>query len=135
MGYRSDLRVITTKEGLKQINDFLKDKIEEIGFNPMDNLFIDKEVKDVAYLGWKRLNVKGTDFIELALYELEEKDISYRYCCIGESLEDITEMEYISDKDEKSHLPYISYIRDFDEKDMEQQLNKYANSIEETIEL
>jgi len=133
MGYRSDLRVITTKEGLRHIKDFLNNKIEEIGFNLMDYLVVDKEVKDIAYIGWKRLNVKETDTIELALYELEEKDISYGYCCIGESLEDITEMNYISDN-KKDDLPNISYIRDFDENDMEQQLNKYVNSTKETIE-
>ena len=42
MGYRSDLRVITTKEGLRQIKDFLNNKIEEIGFNHMDYLVVDK---------------------------------------------------------------------------------------------
>lgn len=128
MGYRSDLRVILKKEGLDILKDFFAENEDSIGFNPMNSLIKNKEFGDIVYLGWHRLNGTATDFLESCFYELEEKEISYRYCCIGESLEDIKEQEYISKKDSEATIPYISYIRDFDEEYTESELNKYQQT-------
>lgn len=129
MGYKSDLRVITTKEGFKVLNDFVTKKNDKLGFNIIEKLNINKEFKNLVYIGWNRLNGTATDIIEESLYELEDNDISFRYCCIGENLDDIQEKQYTSEKDENLHIPSISYIRDFDEEYMEQQFKGYINNL------
>ena len=44
---------------------------------------------------------------------------------IGEELQDIYEYYYTSTEDEVDNIPFPSIVRDFDEKDMIQQLKAY----------
>lgn len=124
MGYRSDVRVIiktNSLEILKQYfskqEDYLKDLIEKAD--------IHKTVADITYLGWNEIKADMVDTIEDSMMELGNNKKSYRMTTIGENMDDISSIEYTTDEDYKHFMPYPSITREFDEKDIETQLNGY----------
>jgi hypothetical protein len=103
MGYRSDVRIRTTKEGYEimkeEIDKYLNEKVEDnLDYTPenlvkhTDNIDDDGEV---VTMDWNY--VKWYDFfpeimaVSNALGILQEKDIDFQFMRIGEDLDDIEE--------------------------------------------
>ena len=149
MGYRSQVRMITTKKGfeeLKKFNDkYLSNNKNINGFeeyNLMDNLNIKEEDNNSVYFGWDWVkwyegSYKGVDAIMEGLNHLEEKDLSYRFSRLGEDYDDYEEHYHDSEKEEEQGLEYPYVIRDFDDDEMIQDLenNKKADKNKEEAEL
>lgn len=125
MGYRSDVRIVTSKEGFKKLEEFvenyLKEKqvdIEE--YNLLNSLDIKSQGKGQCYFGWDSIKwYEFSDFEEIdaivaGLQYLKEEGYSYRFTSIGEELDDIEENSYDGDKDDID-LEYPSIIRQFDD--------------------
>ena len=126
MGYRSDVRIMTSKKGFDELRKFtdqyLKDKNYTYG-NLLDQLDINHETKYAKYIGWNSIKWyenSGSDYDDVnaimeGLSHLKDKDLSYRYARIGESYDDYDEHYYESVKEEEQDLEYPSMERYFDD--------------------
>lgn len=125
MGYRSDVRIVTTKKGFKELKKFtdnyLKDRKYTYG-NLLENLDINKETKYSKYFGWDSVKwyegIEGFDDIDAimkGLNYLADNNYSYRYARIGESYDDYEQLDYESDIEDEQDLEYPSLNRSFDD--------------------
>ena len=126
MGYRSDVRIMTSRKGFDELKKFtdkyLKDKNYTFG-NLLDQLDLNKETKYAKYIGWNSIiwyeycvsDYEDVNAIMEGLQHLKEKDFSYRYARIGESYDDCDEHYYESEKEEEQDLEYPSMERFFDD--------------------
>ena len=107
MGYRSDVRIRTTKEGYEimkeEIDKYLNEKVEDnLDYTPAnlvkhtDNTDIDGNVvtMDWNYIKWYDFFPEIMAVIN-ALGILQEKDIDYQFMRVGEDLDDIEELWHI----------------------------------------
>lgn len=130
MGYRSDVRIITSKDGYKQlqrhVQKYLKDKKSD--YNLLDNLDLMSVSSKGVLIGWDTIKwYEWSDFTHIdsvmdSLQKLKEDDYSYRYARIGENYEDIEEEYYDSRNRGDDYIPYIEIIRDFDDDYMKKEL-------------
>lgn len=103
MGYRSDVRIRTTKEGLeimeKFVEKYIKENVNEENLEGYDynllNLAIKTEMSGIITLDWNYMKwydrYKDVDAIMKSLDELSNKDIDYQYVRIGEEVDDVEE--------------------------------------------
>lgn len=138
MGYRSDIRIITSKEGFEKLSEFVKNYLKENkeDYNLLEECDIKQEGKKQCYLGWNRVKwyedaYTDVDAIMNGLEYLSENEYSYRYMRIGESYDDIEEQYYDGEKDKYADLecPYI--IREFDDEYIK---DKTLDTLEENKE-
>lgn len=122
MGYRSEIRIITSKEGYEKLNEFVEQYLKD---TEEDNLLKECDIKNIGkeqcYFGWNDIkwhenDFKDVDAIMEGLNHLGENEYSYRYMRIGENYEDIEEQFYDGEKDEDIYLEYPSMIREFDDE-------------------
>ena len=130
MGYRSDVRIITSKKGFEELNKYVKNylsKTNESNYNLMDDLKFKVENKYSCYFGWNWVkwyenSYSAVDAVMSGLEHLREKDLSFRYSRIGENYDDYDEYNYDSEKDELDIYPVM--LRQFDDDYVEEQLKK-----------
>lgn len=130
MGYRTDVRFITTKQGYNELKKYIKENSEkDKGLEDLlEYLDMDKRVKDLVVLGWNNLRGDGVDSIIKFTSELYNKDISFRYYGLGEEITDIEEISHTSKTDEIKYIPYPSIIREFDDNYLNRELKCYAQN-------
>lgn len=133
MGHKSQVRLITTKEGfniLKQMRHFINDDYLP---TVLENTTIKKEFGKVIYLGWDNVYLAKETLIKESVIDLEEHDVPYTLSILGEYQEnELEEFFYNSKNKEIKELPFPSVIRNFDEKDIEEQLSYYKKDIKNT---
>lgn len=126
MGHKSQIRLITTNEGLsvlKNLNVFINDDFLQ---TVLKNTQINKVFGDVVYLGWDNINLSKRRLLISVMTDLEEKDISYTLSVIGENTSDEEiNLHYESKTKDIKELPFPSIIYTFDEQDMEKQLQYF----------
>ncbi len=121
MGYRSDIRITTSKEGFKVLSEFAKKYLENKNkdYDLLKDLDLMVEGKEQCYFGWDYVKwydgYNDVDAIMKGLEYLEDNNYSYRYMRIGESYDDCEEQSYDGEKDENIYLEYPNMIRDFDD--------------------
>ena len=123
MGYRSDVRIVTTKKGyeeLKKFNDNYLSKQKGEQYNLLDNCDIKMENDYSYYFGWNWVkwyegSYPDVDAIVEGLQHLKDNDLSYRFARMGESYDDYEEYSYESEKEEEQDLEYPSTLREFDD--------------------
>lgn len=118
MGYRSDVRIVTSRKGYEELKKFVENylKDDKETENLLKSLNVCKIGKDQCYFGWNyvkwyQYDYKDDDAIMEGLYELGSKEFSYRFLRIGESYDDIEE-DYCTYEED---LEYPSLIREFDD--------------------
>ena len=57
MGYRSDVRILTTKKGFEKLNNYVNEKIktlpnQDFAYNLLEHLDINYENEYSKYFGW-----------------------------------------------------------------------------------
>ena len=134
MGYRSDVRIITSKKGYerlhKHVEKYIKDK--KVDYNLLENADLRFVSNKGVLIGWNCVkwyewsDYHDVDSIMNGLEKLEEENYSYRYARIGENYDDIDEMYYDSTK-EGEDIPYIDIARGFYDSDMEDKLQEKKN--------
>lgn len=136
MGYRSDVRILTSKKGFaelnKYVNNYLKDKNE---YNLMENIQYKKENDFCCYFGWNWVKWYEHDYdsvtaIMNGLEHLKENEYSYRYARIGENYDDYDEHYYESEKEEEQDLEFPNIIREFDDDYVSANIEKCNSDIE-----
>lgn len=125
MGYRSDVRIVTSKKGFDKLNkyveEYLKDKPNGEKFNLLENLDLYKENSYSCYFGWDSIKwYDCCDYIDVdailnGLDDLKEKDYSYRFARIGESYDDYEEDSHESEKESEQDLEYPYMPRYFND--------------------
>ena len=146
MGYKSDVRIIVSKNGFEKLKEFVKNylkekKNDETVYNLLENCNIKQEGKEQYYFGWNRFKwdegYTEVDAIINGLSYLRENEYSYRYMKIGEGYDDIENLYYNGKKDEKVNLEYPCMIREFDDEYVMNLIKPNSNELqkEETIEL
>ncbi len=138
MGYRSDVRIIVSKNGYKELRKYVEEHIKKYkvnnikegsvadsynyDFNLLNNLDVSKESADgnEIYIGWDNLKwydgYEEVDAIMDSLNKLEDNGYGYKYARIGESFDDIEELEADNtEKDGVKYLDYPSISRSFDD--------------------
>ena len=122
MAYRSDVRIVTTKDGFKKLKEFCNEyinKIDRDDYNLINNLNVKEEKDNLVYFGWNEIKwpdyTDGSyvDAVVKGLYYLEDINISYIYCRLGENYDDYDERQYHADTDE--YLTFPSIIREFND--------------------
>lgn len=126
-----DVRLITKIESIDVLKQVTEKVDEKTLTDIIDSAEINKKVGDIIYLGWDYLRPSYVRLIRYSMFELEDKDLSYRLSIIDYGTDEIEELEYTSEKDAEKAIPYPSIIRAFDEKDMEKTLNNYEKNINE----
>ncbi len=131
MGYRSAVRIVTSKKGFQELKKFSDKYLEDkkCGYpNILDELDIFKENKYQVYFGWNAIKwYEYSDYFQVdaimeGLSHLEDKDYSYRFSRIGENFDDIDEKYYESEKEEEQDLEFPSIIREFEDDYTEEYL-------------
>lgn len=132
MGYRTEVRFITTKEGYNTMKKYINENSENNhGLEDLlEDVDMEKKVKDLVVLGWDSLRGDGVEALNEITLDLYDKDISYRYFSLGENIQDIEESSHTSKKDKNKFIPYICITREFDDKYLTQELKQYAKEFE-----
>ena len=140
MGYRSDVRIITSKKGYNKLKDYVTDKIAKSNnpnmYNLMDDIEFEYDNGYSKYFGWN--NVKwyydDVDYIMEGLQELRNEDMSYRFARIGENYDDYEEEYYESEQEEEQDMEYPSMVRYFDDDYVVDKMKTYENVNDKEIE-
>ena len=135
MGYRSDVRIIMSRNGYQKfqkyvdehINDFIKNnnKLKEYNYdyNLLHNLDVSKQSIDdnnKICIGWDSIKwydgYEEVDSIMDSLDKLEKNGFGYSYARIGDNLEDYEERFVIStSRDNINYLEVSPVSRSFDD--------------------
>ena len=123
MGYRSDIRIVTSKEGFEKLQEFVRNHLKKNkeNYNLLEECDIKQEGKNQCYFGWNWVKWYEHDYPEVVaimegLNHLGENEYSYRYMRIGESYEDIEEQSYDGEKENEIDLEYPNMLREFDDE-------------------
>ncbi len=137
MGYRSDVRIITSKKGFNELNKYVKEYLKNLNhedYNLLDDLKFKAENDYSVYFGWNWVKwyqgYESVDAIESGLQHLKDKDMSFRFARIGESYDDYEEDSYESENEEEQDLDYPSMLREFDDSYVIAEMDK-INSVKE----
>lgn len=136
MGYRSDVRILTSKKGFaelnKYVNNYLKDKNE---YNLMENIQFKIENDYSCYFGWNWVKWYENSYDSVTaimdgLDHLKENKYSYRYARIGENYDDYDEHYYESEIEEEQDLEFPTVIREFDDDYVSANMEKCNSDFE-----
>lgn len=140
MGYRSDIRIVTSKDGFEKLKEFVikyleEKKLDTKEYNLLDSMDVMAEGKGQVYFGWNYLKWYEGDYPEVdsimdGINHLGENEYSYRYMRIGESYEDIEEQSYDGEKDD-IYLEYPNMIREFDDDYLKKLINDKQVDLQE----
>ena len=140
MGYRSDVRIIVSRNGYKKLKKYVDEHIKKYkinnikegtvaasynyDFNLLNSLDVSKTSEDnkQIYIGWNDLKwydgYEEVDAIMDSLSKLEDNGYGYWFTRIGENIEDIEEQYNDStSKDGVKYLDSPSVIRCFDDSE------------------
>ena len=126
MGYRSDIRILTTKDGFEKLKEFVKKYLEEKKldikeYNLLEELDTKADGKEQCYFGWNGLKWYEGDYPEVD--------------AIRESYDDIEEQSYDGEKDNEICLEYPNMIREFDDEYLKDLIeDKKLENLEENKE-
>ena len=133
MGYRSDIRIVTSKEGFEKLQEFVRNHLRKNkeNYNLLEECDIKQEGKNQCYFGWNYVKWYEHDYPEVVaimegLNHLGENEYSYRYMRIGESYDDIEEQYYDGEKENEIDLEYPNMLREFDDEYIIQSIQEKA---------
>lgn len=121
MGYRSDVRITTTKNGYKELEKYVKEHLSDDICNLLEKTDIFQEGNDYVYLGWNYMkwydNYDEVEVIMKGIEHLKDKNIAFHYARLGEDYDDYEEIYNETYKDGciKEYVPAIWTIRTFDD--------------------
>ena len=122
MGYRSDVRILTSKKGYERLQKYVKQALKNE--NGWDDLLENADIRNVSsngvLVGWNCIkwyeDYKDVNSIVEGLEVLENEDYSYRFSRIGEDFTDHEEIYYDSKNRGDHFIPFPSVIRQFDDE-------------------
>ena len=121
MGYRSDVRIITSKKGFNKLKEYVTNTIANSPnpqmYNLMENLDLEFENSNSKFFGWNNVKwyYEDVDIVMDGLHKLKDEDMSYRYSRLGESYDDYEEEYYESELEEEQDFEFPCLERYFDD--------------------
>ena len=111
MSYLKKIRIGTTIEGMKFLEEYVAEKLKDSSYsNYLNEKIIDLEKEDVIFFGWDWINFRDelpdVSAIYEGLDEMEEKEISYRMIIVGEDYAEYGAIETV-DADPFDIIPMI----------------------------
>lgn len=135
MGYRSDVRIVTSQKGFKELKKFTDNYLKEKNYtygNLLNDCQMISENKWSKYFGWNSIkwyeyceDYEDVSAIMEGLKHLKKNDMSYRYARIGESYDDYEEFSYESDNEKEQDLEYPSMVRYFDDEWVNENMRQF----------
>lgn len=124
MGYRSDVRIATSRKGFNKLEKFVSNAVKQNSYNLLNDTKFKVLGKDVAYFGWNDIKwysgISGYDSIEIinnGLEKLKADGYTYHFSRIGEDYDDFEEINYDGKRDDDVDVPYPTFERYFDDDD------------------
>lgn len=124
MGYRSDVRIVTSKRGFKELLKYIDAYYEknnvpkEYQFDLINNLDVNYENRFQKYFGWDNIkwySYPDVEAIEEGLRKLEDNDFSFRFARIGEGYDDYEEYYNDAENEKEKDLEWPFLVRYFDD--------------------
>ena len=143
MGYRSDVRIVTSKKGykelMKNIADYYKKNNvpKEYQYDLINHVNINCENKYQKYFGWDNIkwySYPDVNAIEEGLHRLEEKDLSFRFARLGEDYGDYEEYYHDSSNEKEPVLEWPYVQRYFDDDEVIVNISKQNNITKDEVE-
>lgn len=142
MGYRSDVRILTTKKGFEKLNKYVNEKIktlpnQDFAYNLLEHLDINYENEYSKYFGWNCVKwyYEDVEMVMDGLNKLAEDDYSYRFARIGENYDDYEEEFHESESiEDEQDLDYPSMTRYFEDNYIIEDMNLKEHK-EDNIEI
>ena len=138
MGYRSDVRIVTSKKGFEKLKEYVEKYLKEHNekYNLLENLDTDIKNDNECYFGWNSVkwyqySYKDVDAIMYGLDYLEENEYSYRFARIGEYNDDYEDLYYDSNKEDEKNIEFPYLIREFDDGYMERMIKNSKDKLNE----
>ena len=136
MGYRSDVRIMTTQKGFDKLkkfaDEYLKDKKTE-DINLLNNCDIMQQNNFVKYFGWNAVkwyeHFDEVKAIMEGLAYLEEKNMSFSYSRLGEDIDDYETSIYESENEEKLNIVSPCVCRYFNDDLVLEDLNEFDDEL------
>lgn len=130
MGYRSDVRIITSKKGFDKLKKYVSDSlgVDNHNINLLENPDILSVHKNYVLIGWDDIkwyeycDFKEVDSILSGLKYISENDYSYQLSRMGENIDDFVE-EYVQNENDII-LPYPQVVRTFDDNETINVINR-----------
>lgn len=115
MGYRSDIRILTTKKGYSELKNYVDNHTDrKRDINLFDSLHVKEEGNTNVYFGWDFLKwypgFSSVDNVMNGLEHLKELDLSYHYKRFGENYDDIEVLYNDSQTDKIDEYDNVSYV-------------------------
>ena len=130
MGYRSDVRIMTSRKGFEELKKYTDKYLKDNGWegdNLLDHLKVDIRTSLAVYFGWDDIKwYEGIDSyanvnaVWQGLNYLAENDYSYRFARLGEDYDDYEERYHDAAEDEDLEFP--SLMRKFDDEYTQDQM-------------
>ena len=133
MGYRSDVRIVTTRKGFDELKKYTEKYLKEKNYtfgNLLDDLDLNHETRTAKYFGWNSIKwyedcegYEDVDAVISGLSHLEKNNFSFRYARIGEDYSDYEEIYFDSTKKVEQGLEYPWLNRNFDDESIITRMN------------
>lgn len=132
MGYRSDVRIITSKKGYKELKEYVDNRAKECvkvreskeyDWNLLNRLNVKKENNFEVLIGWNNIKwytnwdeyYEDVTIIEQGLDYINELGYGFRFSRIGEDYTDIEEICQDGTLEDEDALDYVYITRMFDD--------------------
>ena len=135
MGYRSDVRLVTTKDGYEELEKYIKEQLEkgndEYLYNVLEESDFREETKHFVFVGWDsvKYNQESYELLNTALEEIGEKGFGYSLVVNGEEIGDVQDIS-VKDK-QKNYITMPAIFCNFDDrytmKELEYEEERIAN--------
>ena len=115
MAYRSDVRLILSKEGFNKIQNYVNGKIQDTEYNVLDNPDFKYNTENYVFLGWNNIKwyfTNSIDYLHEGINKFKEDNISYFLSIVGENYDDYEEYYFIG----KERIICPTLIRYFDDE-------------------
>ena len=140
MAYRSDVRLVVSKDGYKQLKKYVNENLPESHkeYNLLQSPDVELENEEQVYLGWNATkwyeysDFKEVDVIMNGLKDLMKTEYSYNYARLGENADDYEESSFTGERDKELYLEFPQLERYFDDDSFE---DIYKKDNKEDIEV
>lgn len=133
LGYRSDVRIATSKKNYQKLKEHVKEYLQkhDKNYNLLESCDVMLNNEEICYFGWDHIKwydgCEGFEHIaaiESGLDYLEENDMSFTFARMGENYDDYEERNNDAGEENfRGYIPYPSVIRKFDDIDLKQELD------------
>ncbi len=121
----ANVRIVTSINGYNKIKEYIDNYIKEHPenknlINLLEKTDLKYENNKQCYFGWNNYNWneysnENVELVMNGLYELSDNNYSYRFCKLGEEIENYEEYYFDSTQESEKNLEFPNIKREFDD--------------------